>query len=129
MPSVLFLDDNPARQKRFLQHCPTAPVALSADECIAFLRYHAWDLVFLDHDLGDEVNDDPSGDNTGSAVVRWIVANRPTIGRIVVHSLSQYAPAMRDALIAAGYDAECIGFMTLIERFDEVLASAISSQT
>jgi len=49
-----------------------------------------FDVVFLDHDLGGDVYVDPSNENTGSGVVRWILQNMESVGQptFVIHSLN-----------------------------------------
>lgn len=49
------------------------------------------DVMFLDHDLGGETYVDPSHENTGSEVVRWLLTNRVNVDKIVVHTLNPYA--------------------------------------
>lgn len=114
---ILFLDDSPFRcrwARREFAVGNTLAVAATADEAVGMLGSGPpFDAAYLDHDLEGE-HQDSSEPNTGAAVVRWIVANRPTIGRVVVHSLN--APAanrMVDDLRAAGYEAEYVNFLRL----------------
>lgn len=102
---VLFLDDATGRRSKFIQLVPHGHCVETADACIAKLA-EPWDVVFLDHDLGGEAHSDPAGDNTGSAVVRWVAANRPRVRCFVVHSLNTPAgTAMVRGLQDAGYEA------------------------
>lgn len=120
---VLFLDDNPARCRRFRDHCPGGAVVTNAAEAIQALQAGSpWSLVFLDHDLEQVEYADPGGDNTGSAVVRWIAANRPRVSRFIIHTLNERgAQGMLRGLKGAGYRAKYVSFMRLIDRFDEEL--------
>jgi len=104
---ILFLDDDAERRRRFLSRNPTALVYESARGTIRRLSADEhWSLVSLDHDLGGEVMADSAGPDTGMEVVRWIVANRPIIDRIICHTFNPVAgPAMVTALREAGYDA------------------------
>ena len=108
---VLFLDDYSERYERMVQVCPDAVHAKTVAETIALLRTLTWDVVCLDHDLGGEMFADPSRPDCGMAVVRWMVENRPAVGRVIVHSANfESAPIMRDTLAAAGYAVEWIPF-------------------
>lgn len=102
---ILFLDDNEARRERFRMQEPTAHFAENAFEAIALLATgDEFDEVWLDHDLGGQVYVDSNEPNTGAAVVRWIVANKPKVTRFFVHTLN-YAAGCRmvDDLRDAGY--------------------------
>ena len=104
MPNVLFLDDDPLRTSKFRSVHPYATTVADAHECIEQLAKQDWEIVCLDHDLGGEIFVAPEFDNTGSAVVRWIVANKPKVTRFFVHSFNTPAALeMVRALQAAGY--------------------------
>ena len=103
---ILFLDDFSERSEEFLALVPHGHWVETAADCIARLA-EPWDVVFLDHDLGGMAFVDPQEEDTGSGVVRWVVANRPAVGRFIVHSLNQGAAEQMVAdLQAAGYPAE-----------------------
>ena len=111
--NVLFLDDSEARQKSFRSEVPSATIVATAEETIEALS-EPWDLVFLDHDLGDEVFVDSDREDCGMEVVRWIVEHKPSISKIFCHSLNRDARIrMGMALDAAGYDVEVIPFIVL----------------
>lgn len=83
-----------------------------------------FDLVFLDHDLGGKPPDyygqftDPAGTNTGSEVVRWIVANQIKKWPVIIHSINSVeGPNMRTNLQNAGFEAHYIPFGELRKRF------------
>jgi hypothetical protein len=104
--NVLFLDDSVERTKCFKSQVPSAICVSTAVACIESLAAGDFDVVFLDHDLGDEVYCDSSRADTGMAVVRWIVDNQPKIDLIVCHSLNHSARAnMCNNLLVAGYEA------------------------
>ena len=105
---ILFLDDLPERSAEFLSVVPHGDCVDTAAACIARLA-EGWDVVLLDHDLGGQAFVDPQEEDTGSGVVRWVVANRPAVGRFVVHSLNEEAGRRMVAdLRAAGYAAEYV---------------------
>lgn len=97
---ILFLDDDPERTKGFKRHCPSATCVETASAMIELLAKakaddEFVDVLFLDHDLGGQTYVDPkTNPNTGTAVVEWIVANRPKIGYIVIHTLN-HSESMR----------------------------------
>jgi CheY-like chemotaxis protein len=131
---ILFLDDNPARQRwaaRELGIGNRLTPAVTAEDAIGYLwsttaeglgieANPPFDLVHLDHDLGDETFVDSSRPDCGMEVVRWIVANRPTIGRIVVHTMNTPAGhAMVRALREAGYNAKYRSFYKMVHETGE----------
>jgi hypothetical protein len=80
-------------------------------DCIAQLEAHQWDLVHLDHDLGEFVDDadfylDGKGQRqfyTGSHVVGEIIARtflhgKSVPNRVIVHSINPRGAHMRDDL-------------------------------
>jgi hypothetical protein len=110
---TLFLDDSPARARWAMRNLEGVVWVKTAAECIAALD-RPWDAVYLDHDLDGEWQDWREK-NTGTEVVRWILTNRPAIGRVVVHSLnSPAANRMAKALSRRGYAAEYVSFLTLV---------------
>ncbi len=104
----LVLDDCPNRMAKFFANKGEEDLmrVWNAKDCIESLRLEEWDLVSLDHDLDQMPYDNPQKENTGSGVVRWIVANKPKVKRFVVHSYNNLqAPKMVEALKGAGYEA------------------------
>ncbi len=121
--NVLFLDDCPARLEWAAEEFCTGnrfTPAKDASEAIGWLDHaktchRPYDVVYLDHDLGDEKWQDSSEENTGMEVVRWVVAYKPKVGRFVVHSMNTPAGhEMVAKLRDAGYEAEYVSFMTLV---------------
>ena len=101
---TLFLDDSDLRCRPYLSANPWATIARTAAEAIAALGREPFDVVSLDHDLGGQAYVDSSEPETGMEVVRWIVANRPVIPSVIVHSLNEKAAErMVQALKEAGY--------------------------
>lgn len=121
MKRILFLDDDEARLKwatRTLSRDDHVQTAITADHAIGWLAWaedKPFDVVYLDHDLNGEVYVDSSRKDCGMEVVRWIVANMPAIGEIVVHSMNTTAGnLMVRALVDAGYKARYQWFMGLV---------------
>jgi hypothetical protein len=90
--NILFLDDSPIRTKEFKSNNPSAICVETAKDAIKELDSNIeWSYVYLDHDLGGEKFVDSQNTNTGMEVVRWIVANKPNIDLIIIHSLNPVA--------------------------------------
>ena len=116
--NLLFLDDDVIRTKRFKSIIPSAQTALTAEECINKLKTEEeWDIVFLDHDLGNEIFVDSKRPDTGMEVVRWICENEPFVRQIIVHSLNfPGAKNMVDTLTEMRYNTIHTPFYILIEN-------------
>lgn len=116
MERILFLDDNLARCRWAERQYPGCRVTHTSEETIDALKAGRFDLVFLDHDLGGEVYVDSGRADCGMEVVRWIVGDRPEIGRLVVHSMNTPAGhAMTRSLREAGYAARYVPFTRLAQ--------------
>lgn len=68
----------------------------------------AFDVIFLDHDLGGQVYVNEEESNTGSEVVRWMIEDdRPALEQpqIVIHSMNTPAAInMENNLKRAGFE-------------------------
>lgn len=108
-PTILFLDDCPARTAAFLAREPLARTVTTAAAAIAALRHHqsqqlVWDEIHLDHDLGGKSHRSTRDADTGSEVVRWILLNKPDVLTFIVHTHFRKAGRlMTRALDRAGY--------------------------
>lgn len=103
---ICFLDDDKNRQmKRFwAKGDDDLRQVWNAADCIEALKEGGWSICSLDHDLNLKPFDDPSIENCGSAVVRWIVKNKPDVEEFIVHSYNdRESPKMVDMLKKAGY--------------------------
>lgn len=121
--NILFLDDNMYRTRTARSLMPSLTAAGTAEECIRLLPICDWSIVWLDHDLGGEAFVNSDRDDTGMGVVRWIVANKPKIDKIVVHSLNHPAATEMSAkLDDAGYDVEVIPFTSLWQEIDRLIS-------
>ncbi len=119
---ILFLDDNLERTKLarrgLFKHQTTC--VTTARECIGYLEEDNFKVLFLDHDLGDEVYQNSSCSNCGMEVVRWIDKNRPDIELIIVHSMNEpAAKLMLETLKSAGYHTCHMPFGTF--KFETLL--------
>lgn len=120
---ILFLDDDPNRTESFLRMVPGAEVRTftTANETIEFLKTakEPPSITFLDHDLGGEIYVDSDREDCGMEVVRWIAANKPPMGKIVVHTHNTPAGnEMLNRLAAAGYEASYVPFLYLKIQVD-----------
>lgn len=118
---ILFLDDDKRRKRDFRSKVPFAKIVSTAGECISALMEadEPWDMVFLDHDLGDEVFVESVREDCGMEVVRWIVHNKPEIEEIIVHSHNTPAGHnMLSSLKSADYRTRYVPFGTLIKSLN-----------
>lgn len=115
---ILFLDDCPTRRRWAQREFGPGnhfEAVDNAEAAIACLAEKAYDLVYLDHDLDGEAWANPNGKNTGSEVVRWILLNRPKIGKVIVHSMNTpQGNRMANALRRRGYDATYRSWLTIV---------------
>lgn len=114
---MLIVEDDETRCEWFRGRLSACDVDITCDvgEAVRRLAENEYDLILLDHDLREEHywSDEADDERTGYAVAAWLAAHRgaqPT-AQVVIHSLN-YAGAERmlAALVAAGFDAECIPF-------------------
>lgn len=88
---VLILEDNEARIKYFVRNLSGFKITYTeiAKEVIYKLDKQKWDILFLDHDLGETINDPTNNKNTGSEVARWLSEHpkkQPKL--IILHTLN-----------------------------------------
>jgi hypothetical protein len=86
---VLVLEDNESRVRKFQRELVGNVVdfARDADAALAFIAARAYDLVFLDHDLGGEEMADSHGANTGYRVASCLARDgKNGAARVVLHS-------------------------------------------
>lgn len=129
--NILILDDDAVRHQAFDNYYSAyAPITHTYryNDCIENLKLGDWDIVHLDHDLGEDVNDpDMKVDGWGKAVqftgldvVRWLVEriDEPLAVKIIVHSMNPVGgQKMYDELVHAGFDAQYIPFDKSYARF------------
>lgn len=118
--STLFLDDSKERCKAIKSVIPYITIVHTVEECIEKLKEEEWDLVFLDHDLGNEIYVDSKREDTGMEVVRWIIKNQPIIRHIIVHTLNTSAGiVMAKDLNKAKYEAVYLPYTQLIKTLSK----------
>jgi|WetSurMetagenome_2_1015567.scaffolds.fasta_scaffold02116_19 CheY-like chemotaxis protein len=120
MLNILFLDDDPYRQKWFKSMLPSAVCVWTAEDAIAELPGQQWDFVFLDHDLGGEAYVDSKRPDTGMEVARWLRENQVSIATVVLHSMNPAGRAnMKSALEPIYFVLEIpFNITTLMELFN-----------
>jgi len=129
--NILILDDDAVRHQAFDNYYRAyAPITHTYrySDCIKNLKLGGWDIVHLDHDLGEEIGDpDMRVDGWGKAVqfngldvVRWLVdrVDEPLALKIIVHSMNPAGgQKMYDELCHAGFDADYIPFVEVYSKF------------
>ena len=114
---VLIVEDDELRCEWFRGRLRACDLSITCDvgEAVGWLAEREYDLILLDHDLREEHywSDEWDDERTGYAVAAWLAAHPEAqrSAQVVIHSLN-YAGAERmlAALVAAGFDAECIPF-------------------
>lgn len=110
---ILFLDDAKHRRDKMAQmvaphhYLKTVRTAKGAIAYLELAEYpDGWDLVSLDHDLGEKVFV-PSDEKSGMEVAKYIAKEKPPIGLVVVHSWNLNAAKRMEAVLKdAGYNVE-----------------------
>ena len=123
MTRILVVEDNPNRIAKFARYLVGTDLKMckTAEEAKSLLKSHIFDLIFLDHDLGENQECvEPPDINSGTEVVRYMVANigdicKERIPHIIIHSMNTYrSSVMYSDLVMAGYgDTEQIPFSVL----------------
>ena len=93
---IFCLDDSYSRHVLFRKKFPNDNIifAISAQEAIGILSEDmSWNLICLDHDLGNEIYVNSDEPNTGYQVAKFLATKNPKCP-IVVHS-SNYWGAMK----------------------------------
>lgn len=92
---VLMIDD-----KRDLDDCPSGKIARTYDEGINELRLGDWDILYLDHDLGD-----PDPAKTGYDICKWMAQNPEHFPPIIIFVTSNPAGLQNmESIINRHYD-------------------------
>jgi DNA-binding response OmpR family regulator len=87
---ILILEDSLERHRQFREKFGLHVVIVdTTSEAIKLLAEKRWDILFLDHDLGDEGNV-PSGPGTGYEVACWLEEHQSHMPKkVVLHSSNQ----------------------------------------
>jgi ActR/RegA family two-component response regulator len=113
---ILFLDDSDTRLKQaeIAFDGEELYLARTAEKAIRLIAtVQPWDLVMLDHDLGQYMQDseDPG---SGMEVVRYIEQALPEIKKIIIHSWNPPAASeMCSRLARQGYNVDYRPFQSL----------------
>ena len=101
--NILILEDNDERVKQFRKNIAPRHAIIHTDEAkktIEYLKKTKFDILFLDHDLGNEIYVDTKDINTGSEVARWLNKHPEQMpGQVVLHSLNEYGRKNMKALL------------------------------
>ena len=105
--NILILEDDPNRVAQFEKKFNMDEIIVvdKASEAITKLTDFNWDCLFLDHDLGGEINVSTTNKNTGSEVARWLSIHKDRIPNLVIiHSMNPPGAAnikalLRDAVV------------------------------
>lgn len=87
---ILVVEDSEERNVQFrkwLSH-HDFDIATNADDGIKLLNSKDYDVIFLDHDLGNRSGVSSDDPNTGYAVAKEIPASRNSDAQIIIHSMN-----------------------------------------
>jgi CheY-like chemotaxis protein len=123
MSRILLVEDDETRCTWFRARLAGYELDVTCDvrEAAAWLAAREYAAILLDHDLAEEhyFSNEPDDERTGYAVAAWLAAHpdRSRAALIIIHSLNYVGAArMRDLLLDAGRDAECVPFYDLQSR-------------
>ena len=90
---ILILEDKDERLKQFNDNlCSEDNQLMMVKEAVYAIDYlsnEKWDVLFLDHDLGGQINVSSENENTGSEVARFLKQHPFLIPNLVIlHSLN-----------------------------------------
>lgn len=122
---ILVLEDDLRRVQIFRQKLVGFDLTFveTAMDAIGAIQDEEFDVIFLDHDLGGQVYVSTADKNTGSEVVRWMLASQGALFHydpyIIIHSLNTpAAESMETALKRAKFSfVYRIPFTTLREKY------------
>lgn len=117
---ILFLDDNQTRHKTFKSQTIGASVdqAFTAIQAVEFLKNNTYDVVFLDHDLGEEhyKNQNCNDDTTGQFVAKYCESVKEQFNNtvFVLHTLNPVGrESMKSILENAGFGVRVYPFTSM----------------
>lgn len=114
---ILFLDDCPERREQIQKWLPDVTTVESAPYCIQAMQKKAWDVVFLDYDLGRL-------ELTGGFVAQWMAEAeiRPGVDCVIIHSRNiAGSRMMEETLTAAGYKVRQVSWSDMPECLTELM--------
>ena len=118
--NILILENNPERikvfKKAYANHNTTyTDIAKAAIELLKKIKY---DLIFLDHDLGDIIYENPHNEGTGYQVAKVIPHTINSDTKVIIHSLNVYGAELMQKVI--GETAIYIPFTILYNQLKEI---------
>jgi CheY-like chemotaxis protein len=87
---ILILDNDKKRLKKFQERLigHITCCVETVQETIKKLSEESWDIIYIDHDLGEKINE-PSGPGTGYEVAQWLRDNeKHKPAKIIIHSFN-----------------------------------------
>ena len=113
--NILIVEDDPNRIEWFKNsfHDDILFITKDTKKAIEWLKEESFELIFLDHDLGDEVYVD-SGEGTGHEVAEYIADNKLTSDLIVIHTCNPIG-AVNMSRTLSDYKLMIIPFPRLIQ--------------
>lgn len=116
---IFILEDDHERIELFRKFLFDQDLTIAEDaiDAIAILSNNKFDLLMLDHDLGNRQMVSSDDKNTGSEVVRWIVQSGMKCPTTIIHSYNpDGAESMFNALKKHGVDCHMIKFYDVAMR-------------
>ena len=103
---VFILEDDATRIALFQEYGTGKDLTIAKDFGSAKELYQPpYDLMFLDHDLGDMTYVDSEDENTGYQFAKWLGKAPEDPPHVIIHSFNYYgAKAMCDLLADNGWD-------------------------
>lgn len=120
---IFILEDDHERIKTFRRKLigHELTVVENAQDAITVLSNdQAFDVMFLDHDLGGQQMMACDDKNTGSEVVRWMLPNQKVYCPVIIHSLNTPAAMdMKSRLESVGMTCYRMPFTMLASKLDD----------
>lgn len=105
---ILILEDNPIRQEKFKQLFRNQDLYLAIDikQAKEHCNFNEFPIMFLDHDLGNQIWVDSNEENTGYQFVKWLIENQLHKNCLYyIHSMNSIgANKMLNLLLDNSYD-------------------------
>ena len=123
---ILFLDDNHTRHALFKTWCQDADHCYGYDDCVRLLRLARYDVVSLDHDLGEDdelcIPGITNKQKTGTDVAKFIATLVQKPNMAILHS---YNPLGAEAMAAILHAAN-VKTMRVPFGFDKMIYSHLT---
>lgn len=122
---ALVLEDSKERVKEFKRRFEESPREIIADftetsaDCISKLKTEKYHVVFLDHDLGDEVFVSSDREDTGAEVARWVSENFSDLEPdmlFIVHSMNPDGRKYISSKIPGSFELEGVWVKSIFSK-------------